>query len=61
MTDQEQLKAMFDKAGVVHEDDEKTITVTALTGPKNFGYNGFYAAFSFNDDGALDSTSVYED
>lgn len=69
MNDREILRAMFDRAGVVYDDeDEGELTVERLGGRKarwtaettNLGYSGFFTVFTFNAEGALVSVGAWE-
>lgn len=70
MSDEQTLREMFERAGIVVEEGEggewqiprahHYITVTAGCGPKNEGYSMFVAEFGFNEDGSLDRIGVWE-
>jgi c-di-GMP-related signal transduction protein len=64
VSDQEQFKAMLDRAGVVYkyQDDDPpgTLTIEAKDGEKNKGYTYFIAQFVFREDGSLDHVGIWE-
>jgi len=69
MTDRETLITMFERAGVAtgpeslsypDDPDGPNRLRVGSEGASNDGYGGFYAEFSFDDDGALKTVGIWE-
>ena len=60
MTDKEAFKAMLTRAGVVFVEEGSGVAIIAQNGPKNKGYYGFSADFTFKEDGSLDEVGCWE-
>lgn len=66
-TDLDVMRAMLNRAGIVHcdkrfDDDVEGVVhlnIEAQMGPKNDGYSGFFALFTFSN-GALDRVTMGE-
>lgn len=58
-SDLDVMKTLLDRAGIVYAQDPLGLAVEAHTGPKNKGFEGFEAFFTFRD-GKLDSVIVSE-
>ena len=56
------IRAIFDLSGVKYTYDhaKRELLVEAQTGEKNLGYLGFFARFTFREDGSLDTVGVWE-
>lgn len=63
MTDWQQLKQMFDNAGVEYEERPETGDIIVFASPlsdTNLGYEGFHSEFTFDGDGNLLSVGSWE-
>lgn len=58
--DYERLKALLTDFDVVFSEGVGAITIEAQTGPKNKGYTGFVAIFSFEEDGSFSDVGLWE-
>lgn len=61
MSDKQTLKAMFERAGIVWEDDDDEILVLSGCGPQNHGWRDCFATFRFDDLGFLMHVGVWDE
>lgn len=59
-TDKQRLMDLLDEWDVVYKSEPFVVFVDAKTGPKNRGYQGFYAEFNFGPDGDFEYLGVWE-